>query len=84
MEEIVEESNVNDAVKEKIKENFAEEFSKELPSANNILDNKAAETGVQREQVMRLEKQVENLQAAVEKSSRPAEREEIILIILWY
>lgn len=79
LEEIVEESNVNDAVKEKIKENFAEEFSKELPSANNILDNKAAETGVQREQVMRLEKQVENLQAAVEKSSRPAEREEIIL-----
>ena len=73
LEEIVEESNVNDAVKEKIKENFAEEFSKELPSANNILDNKAAETGVQREQVMRLEKQVENLQAAV------AEREEIIL-----
>lgn len=79
LEEIVEESNVNEAVKEKIKENFAEEFSKELPSANNILDNKAAETGVQREQVMRLEKQVENLQAAVEKSSRPAEREEIIL-----
>lgn len=79
LEEIVEESNVNDAVKEKIKENFAEEFSKELPSANNILDNKAAETGVQREQVMRLEQQVENLQAAVEKSSRPAEREEIIL-----
>ena len=79
LEEIVEESNVNDAVKEKIKENFAEEFSKELPSANNILDNKAAETGVQREQVMRLEKQVENLQATVEKSSRPAEREEIIL-----
>lgn len=79
LEEIVEESNANDAVKEKIKENFAEEFSKELPSANNILDNKAAETGVQREQVMRLEKQVENLQAAVEKSSRPAEREEIIL-----
>ena len=79
LEEIVEESNVNDAVKEKLKENFAEEFSKELPSANNILDNKAAETGVQREQVMRLEKQVENLQAAVEKSSRPAEREEIIL-----
>ena len=79
LEEIVEESNVNDAVKEKIKENFAEEFSKELPSANNVLDNKAAETGVQREQVMRLEKQVENLQAAVEKSSRPAEREEIIL-----
>lgn len=79
LEEIVEESNVNDAVKEKIKENFAEEFSKELPSANNILDNKAAETGVQREQVMRLEKQVENLQAAVEKSSRQAEREEIIL-----
>ena len=79
LEEIVEESNVNDAVKEEIKENFAEEFSKELPSANNILDNKAAETGVQREQVMRLEKQVENLQAAVEKSSRPAEREEIIL-----
>ena len=66
-------------LEEKIKENFAEEFSKELPSANNILDNKAAETGVQREQVMRLEKQVENLQAAVEKSSRPAEREEIIL-----
>ena len=78
-EEILADCQSKEESMEKIKENFAEEFSKELPSANNILDNKAAETGVQREQVMRLEKQVENLQAAVEKSSRPAEREEIIL-----
>ena len=79
IKDIVQEIDIDDEVKEKITDSFTREFGKMPPSANNILDNKAVETAAQREHIVRLEKQVQNLKGRIEDYNQPAKSDEIIL-----